>query len=253
MEEKEESVKQCGREQQIFAMNLMMELSNESMIRLKEQFEEKEIHVDDFVALMEEHLPASFFDVAFVRNLVNLFEEIDVNGDGGMEWEEFTSFIIESALVVQTDKRRKKNFNYVADVQLTDSIGWMWYSPVLKRILCSEDHTNNVILIDPANGHQTQSLNGHIGVVLCAIHIPSKHLFVTCSLDQTLAIWDEETGICLHYQTTVTKLEDAVPQSCLLWDESRNQLFSGGINGRINIWSINRTDKWEVCFKLRGK
>ena len=36
---------------------------------------------------MEEHLPRSRFDKDFVKNLVNLFEEIDVNGDGGMEWE----------------------------------------------------------------------------------------------------------------------------------------------------------------------
>ena len=36
---------------------------------------------------MEEHLPQSYFDKTFIKDLVNLFEEIDVNGDGGMEWE----------------------------------------------------------------------------------------------------------------------------------------------------------------------
>lgn len=36
---------------------------------------------------MEEHLPQLYFDKKFITNLVNLFEEIDVNGDGGMEWE----------------------------------------------------------------------------------------------------------------------------------------------------------------------
>ena len=36
---------------------------------------------------MEEHLPTSYFDEGFIKNLVNLFEEIDVNGDGSMEWE----------------------------------------------------------------------------------------------------------------------------------------------------------------------
>ena len=36
---------------------------------------------------MEEHIPQTYFDRNYVTNLVNLFEEIDVNGDGGMEWE----------------------------------------------------------------------------------------------------------------------------------------------------------------------
>lgn len=43
----EREVQICGREAQIFAMNLMMELTQESMTRLKQQFEEKEIHIDD--------------------------------------------------------------------------------------------------------------------------------------------------------------------------------------------------------------
>ena len=32
-----------------------------------------------------------------VANLVELFREVDVNGDGVMEWEEFTRFIVEKA------------------------------------------------------------------------------------------------------------------------------------------------------------
>lgn len=40
-----------------------------------------------FVELMEKYLPYSYFDKNFIKNLVDLFEEIDVNGDGGMEWD----------------------------------------------------------------------------------------------------------------------------------------------------------------------
>ena len=43
--------------------------------------------ISKFVELMEEHLPQSYFDEKYITELVNLFEEIDVNGDGGMEWE----------------------------------------------------------------------------------------------------------------------------------------------------------------------
>lgn len=47
MEETQDDVRLCGREQQLFAMNLMLNLSNEDMYRLKEQFEEKEVHMED--------------------------------------------------------------------------------------------------------------------------------------------------------------------------------------------------------------
>ena len=30
-------------------------------------------------------------------NLVELFREVDINGDGEMEWDEFTRFIVEKA------------------------------------------------------------------------------------------------------------------------------------------------------------
>lgn len=57
---------------------------------------------------MSEYLPNMYIDENCIRNFVNLFEEIDVNGDGSMEWDEFTNFIIESAITVQTNKNREK-------------------------------------------------------------------------------------------------------------------------------------------------
>ena len=47
MEGAEEEVHLCGREQQLFAMNLLLSLSNDDMYRLKQQFEEKEIEKPD--------------------------------------------------------------------------------------------------------------------------------------------------------------------------------------------------------------
>ncbi|KAA6367619.1 MAG: hypothetical protein EZS28_036855 [Streblomastix strix] len=92
-------VKRCGQDQMLFASTLMSYLTNESMKRLKLDFEAKEILMEDFVELMEEHLPESYFDFSFIMNLVNLFEEIDVNGDGGMEWDVCYSLFIHSKFI----------------------------------------------------------------------------------------------------------------------------------------------------------
>jgi hypothetical protein len=145
---------------------------------------------------MEEHLPQSYFDEQFVMNLVDLFEEIDVNGDGGMEWDvcfalladlsgvycfplldvrpmkEFTSFIIESSMAIKNDAKHHKTvfffllsgrydafivcllflpdgqFHHVVDMELNDVIPRMRYIEPLRKIMCSEQHTNNLIIVD---------------------------------------------------------------------------------------------------------
>ena len=44
---------------------------------------------------MLHHLPETKDKVGLVRNLIELFRQIDVNNDKTLEWEEFTNHIIE--------------------------------------------------------------------------------------------------------------------------------------------------------------
>lgn len=48
-----------------------------------------------FVKIMLHHLPETRDMVGLVNNLMELFKQIDVNGDEQLEWEEFTGHIIE--------------------------------------------------------------------------------------------------------------------------------------------------------------
>jgi Ca2+-binding EF-hand superfamily protein len=41
-----------------------------------------------------------------IRSLTNLFQEIDLNGNGVLEWEEFTNYIIEKATVLNNIKTK---------------------------------------------------------------------------------------------------------------------------------------------------
>ena len=53
------------------------------------------LKMEKFLAVMLHHLPPPADRVALVRNLMELFEEIDVNGDEDLEWVEFTNHIID--------------------------------------------------------------------------------------------------------------------------------------------------------------
>ena len=44
---------------------------------------------------MLHHLPETKDKVGLVKNLIELFKQIDVNNDKTLEWEEFTNHIIE--------------------------------------------------------------------------------------------------------------------------------------------------------------
>lgn len=48
---------------------------------------------------MLHHLDEFADKVVLVRNLIDLFNEIDVNGDGDLEWVEFTNHIIDLGMV----------------------------------------------------------------------------------------------------------------------------------------------------------
>lgn len=71
---------------------------------LKEKFMQKQKDFEDgfslveFIDLMKKVIPYSHpaEECDLVHGLCALFSEIDINGNGFMEWDEFTSFLIEA-------------------------------------------------------------------------------------------------------------------------------------------------------------
>jgi hypothetical protein len=53
--------------------------------------------LDEFVVTMIAKLPRrnKEGEIELVANLIELFEQIDINGDGTMEWSEFTGYCVE--------------------------------------------------------------------------------------------------------------------------------------------------------------
>ena len=80
---------------------LMMLLDNEKLSALEEEFNEHPngIELPDFVLLMKStilHPPEDKFRL--ITGLIKLFQDIDINGDGHMEWSEFTQYIIDAVI-----------------------------------------------------------------------------------------------------------------------------------------------------------
>jgi Bicoid-interacting protein 3 (Bin3) len=64
-------------------------------------------------------------DEKLIRCLVNLFNEIDLNGNGILEWEEFQNYVIEKATVLNNIKSKTDEIkNYTkAFIKPLDSLG----------------------------------------------------------------------------------------------------------------------------------
>ncbi len=91
-----------------------MMLNMEKVGKLRKEFQMKErgLSISEFVYVMmrfvqnlenfdESSRLKSLTEKQLVANLCELFAQIDINGDGSMEWEEFTSFIVDTGLTIK--------------------------------------------------------------------------------------------------------------------------------------------------------
>ena len=77
----------------------MSYLNYRKLEEIKKDFNRSEadgLSLEQFLKVMLNHLGAEYTDkTKLVKELIELFRQIDVNNDGTLEWEEFTNHIIE--------------------------------------------------------------------------------------------------------------------------------------------------------------
>ena len=83
-------------------MEIMMMLDTEELNEVSNLFKKKKDGLDltNFVDVLMDKLHGrlSDEDVELVRELCELFYQVDVNSDGTMEWSEFSAFCIEAGM-----------------------------------------------------------------------------------------------------------------------------------------------------------
>ena len=95
-----------------------------------------------FVKVMTEHFPNRKDPIALVRNLIDLFQQIDVNDDKTLEWVEFTSYIIELGMVRKDSNHIDAIKTYypaeIKDGKHDTEIEHMFYLDRLQQLLVME-------------------------------------------------------------------------------------------------------------------
>ncbi|KAE9094179.1 hypothetical protein PF010_g17206 [Phytophthora fragariae] len=109
-----------------FAMDIMMRLKGAGFSAIANAFREREKRLGgglpllDFVEIVLPGLPrpkTAAAKAASVSALVDLFEDIDINGDGVMEFEEFTSFCVDAGMVATRTQVASLKHRYERDTK----------------------------------------------------------------------------------------------------------------------------------------
>ncbi|GBG26560.1 WD repeat-containing protein 48-like [Hondaea fermentalgiana] len=237
---------------------IMKHLDFETMAKLQNDFNtigDGEVDLAQFVNIMKCHLPRMC-----EGDLCELFQEIDVNGDGTMEWDELTAFIVEKSTVFTTDQTSGSvaadnymvPFKYVPDLEDNrpteeNAVKHMLYIDELDTVAILRNHTKTIHLYDAQDFSSSLGrLQGYKGIPICAEYVKSNvrrgsrlvpgALATACS-NSTICLWDLAPG---ERQFSV-KSSWPTPhvQAALCWVDRHRMLFSASVMGLVHAWNVD--------------
>ena len=87
--------------------DILSHLNYRKLEKISDDFRKnpKGLSLTEYLKVMLKHLPDVQDKPNLVKNLIELFKQIDVNGDETLEWDEFSNHIIELGMV-----RKDKTF-----------------------------------------------------------------------------------------------------------------------------------------------
>ena len=168
-----------AREQATF--NLMMRMDPDALAAIRQEFFKRNdaVSLIDFIYIMSKHLidftsedrksiRNTREDRDFVMDMSELFKEVDVNGDGMMEWEEFTKFTVEKASLLNQKFVISTLPEYVDSTNLLDNIMRqfrrqnifsMLSIPSIGSFAVLEEHKKNITIYHASNGREVTSIS----------------------------------------------------------------------------------------------
>ena len=189
-----------------------------------------------------------------VANLVELFREVDVNGDGVMEWEEFTRFIVEKAALFKEQNSLDRIPEYRHNVR-TDAGGIgtarhrnmldrICFAPDLRMFAVTEQHSSVVALYDARSGARRHELRAST-VPLSVCYVEPRQSFVASCSDMTMVEWHVLDGSGSGSVRAKERAKWPTPdtQMALCWADAQNLIYSGSTTGTVHAWSIEQREQ----------
>eukprot|EP00742_Colponemidia_sp_Colp-10_P006501 GILJ01006966.1.p1 GENE.GILJ01006966.1~~GILJ01006966.1.p1 ORF type:complete len:1036 (-),score=169.77 GILJ01006966.1:198-3305(-) len=224
-------------------VELTMNLDSSTISLLKREFKRRNDSVDivEFVRILKEQVAGNRIgedEMSQLKSFVDLFKEIDMSGDGSLQWEEFTNFIIEKASVIRDRFRADAIKEYhpsevVVQYKHDKPVDKVFYFPEIDRLACFEKDDGKLKLFNSETGAFVRTINGHSGALLAAEYVPEHNMLLTSATDRKLKFWDASTNM-LHIKT----FPNQNPQTALKWDPLHKLLYSAETTGEIHVMDV---------------
>jgi len=242
------------------SMKLMTALDAPRVERVKRAFEERNdsVCLNDFLFIMQENLPSQLYADSgkkeLFTNLVDMFKEVDINGDGSMEWEEFTRFMVEKAALYKESQNVERIPNYFHNKQLEScgfrhrgSIDCLTVLPRYKQFACAENGSPIISLYSAKAGNLVTTMQCKaVPLSMCYVE-PLQALIASCS-DTTMVRFNvgESHHKVRYKQRSVWSTPDT--QMTMCWQPTHNLLYSGSVGGRVHSWNVE-TQEQKSCLE----
>ncbi|KAJ0394221.1 hypothetical protein P43SY_001036 [Pythium insidiosum] len=216
--------------------------------------------------------------VALVALLFEMFEQIDINGDEAVDWEEFTTFCISVGLISTHEQALgaatysgcsyrqqlagpfNRTFSY--QIRRIRSLS------ALRRVAVIENKSAVVLIYDADMTflHEMNHLQRVLGTeddglsLLDVEHVPSRNLLVLSSSDHVISCWsvvNATTGAYVY----AFKIGSRCPIPYLRWCAALNRLVTSSSEG-VQLWDLearrvgsrwtHHLDRMTDCLEVPG-
>eukprot|EP00605_Chrysophyceae_sp_TOSAG23-4_P000072 GSChrysophyteH1.ASY1.ANO1.74.1 assembled CDS len=206
-----------------------------------------------------------------VAMIQEMFQQIDYNGDGSADWDEFTTFCIQTAsdgkgvgvggssideYVIEYEEDSAKRDRVLSPYR---PVALMKFVPHTKRFLVVPDEADRIIMLDekfqarssisPYNiteddgGRQSAGVEPRKIVVYDVCYLAGKDLYAFSCSDHTITVCKEQGGIGNRPGAHIlySRLYHGLLHVKLCWSE-RNQILCSVANNRVIYgWDIDKT------------
>jgi len=210
-----------------------------------------EMNLVEFIEVVSSYMPANDWQdhSSMVNNLCEVYERLDIDGDGIVTWDEVFEFTIEMGR--STNKGTEKVDDVILDYKPSKvqdqrgelpqhrtggvkdgDIERMESLALMDRIAVLEKDSAVIKLYDAVTLEISDCLIGHKGPVMRCLHLEGTDYIVSSGTDACLIFWGAYTN------TLRQVLPCREVFMALVWDAAHHTLYAGTTSGYIHCFRV---------------
>ena len=224
---------------------LLMQLDKQAMSSIRASFQHHPngLTLYSYLLIAMTYMRSCVGSREDIAALIEMFRDIDVNGDQVMEWEEFTSHLVQLASTYGEDTTSSQLPHFTAssteDTSTHDRVcDMVRYIPALKRLILFERNSRRYKVYS-TDMKALAVVRGHRSALLCCEYWEKGQMLLTASADKQLIFWSPT-----HNNQFAMSMSWTLPASYVaLKYAGHHTLFAADTNHNIIQWHLERSEQ----------